>query len=331
MRKLVLLLMLILALAPGTWLRSPRPPADERQILSVRALPVGAIELGPLAPVGSWVLDSPNDAFGSYSALAALDDGTLLAASDKGSMMRFAPPGMPGGGVAIGYFGQDRSLPKWQLDIESMTRDPASGRLWLGFEGSNRIERFDAGFRAPATVRPVAMRDWPGNSGPEAMVRLADGRFVVLAEGTRRWFAGEVPGLLFRSDPIAGAAPVAFRFTPPAGYSPVDLAQLPDGRVLILLRRVVWGIPPGFAGKLMLADPRAIRPGQPWRAKLLTDLAAPLPSDNYEGLAVVPESIGGTTLWLISDDNDAPYQRTLLLKLHWPAKAKARGNPRAPR
>jgi len=107
------------------------------------------------------------------------------------------------------------------------------------------------------------------------------------------------------------------------------LAQLPDGRALILLRMVAWGIPPGFAGKLMLADPATIRAGEAWRAEPLADLVAPLPSDNFEGLAVEPDGRGGTVLWLISDDNDSIVQRTLLLRLDWPANAKARGNLRA--
>jgi hypothetical protein len=331
MRKVLLLLVVILGLAPGTWLWAPRPPADKRQILSFRALPIPDVDLGPLEPAGAWVLDSPNGDFGSYSALAALGDGTLLAASDKGSMMHFTPPGAGQARVRIGYWGQDGNRPKWQLDMESMARDPASGRLWLGFEGDHRIERFDAGFRAPATVRPEAMRRWPSNKGPEAMARLADGRFVVIAEGTQRWSDEEVPGLLFPSDPVAGTEPSTFRFALPAGYRPVDLAQLPDGRVLILLRKIVWGIPPGFAGKLMLADPATIREGEVWRAEPLADLKAPLPSDNFEGLAIEPDGKGGTVLWLISDDNDSIAQRTLLLKLRWPANAKARGNLRAPR
>jgi len=327
MRKVVLLLVVILGLAPGTWLWSPRPPADKRQILSLRALQIPDVDLGPLMPAGAWVLDSPNDDFGSYSALAALGDGTLLAASDKGAMMRFSPPGEHPAQVRIGYSGQDGNRPKWQLDIESMTRDPASGRLWLGFESDNRIERFDPGSRAQATVRPEVMRGWPDNQGAEAMVRLADGRFIVIAEGA----GDEVPGLLFPSDPVAGAEPAIFRFAPPAGYRPVDIAQLPDGRTLILLRKVVWGLPPGFAGKLMLADPATIRAGEAWRADLLADLVAPLPSDNYEGLAIETDGRGGTVLWLISDDNDSIAQRTLLLRLDWPANAKARGKLRAPR
>ena len=76
MRKLALLLVVILGLAPGTWLRSPRPPAGEREVLSFTVLRVPPVELGPLEPAGAWVLDSPHDIFGSSSALVALGDGT---------------------------------------------------------------------------------------------------------------------------------------------------------------------------------------------------------------------------------------------------------------
>ena len=77
MRKVVLLLVLIVGLAPGTWLRSP---ADRRQILHVGALQVDEVDLGPLDLAGAWLLDSPHDSFGSYSALAALDDQWLAFA-----------------------------------------------------------------------------------------------------------------------------------------------------------------------------------------------------------------------------------------------------------
>lgn len=328
-RKVVLLLGVILGLAPGTWLRTPSPPADTSQVVGFVPLPAPEVALGPLELAGAWALFSPNDDFGSYSALVALGDGTLLAAGDQGAMMRFSPPGARATPARIGYFGHDRNRPKRQLDMESMTRDPASGHLWVGFEHDTRIERLGVGFRPTGTVRPEAMRDWPANQGAEAMTRLADGRFIVIAEGSRRWFDREMPGLLFPSDPVAGVAPSAFRFVPPSGYRAVDMAELPDGRVLILLRKVVWGIPPGFAGKLMLADPAMVRAGQVWHAKPLADLKPPLPSDNFEGMAVVPED-GGVTVWLISDDNNSSFQRTLLLKLRWPANAKARGsNPRA--
>ena len=55
--------------------------------------------------------------------------------------------------------------------------------------------------------------------------------------------------------------------------------------------------------------------------------------DNYEGLAVAPGPDGALVLWLISDDNKATFQRTLLLKLLWrpsDSNEKARELPRAP-
>ncbi len=53
--------------------------------------------------------------------------------------------------------------------------------------------------------------------------------------------------------------------------------------------------------------------------------AEAVPRDNHEGLAIVPEAVGAT-LWLIWDDNQAPYQWTLLLELKWrsPPAAAAR-------
>jgi hypothetical protein len=61
-----------------------------------------------------------------------------------------------------------------------------------------------------------------------------------------------------------------------------------------------------------------------WRVTVIGELAPPLPSDNFEGLAVVPDAAGGAVLWVISDDNRSPLQRTLLLKFRWPPMQKAR-------
>ena len=47
----------------------------------------------------------------------------------------------------------------------------------------------------------------------------------------------------------------------------------------------------------------------------LTRLEAPLPVDNFEGLAITPAAGGKVHVWLISDDNQAVTQRTLLWRL----------------
>ncbi len=182
-------------------------------------------------------------------------------------MLRFAPPGAPARPPQLGFFAGRREQDKALVDLESLSRDPASGRVWAGYEGRNEIARFDAALRGAASVRPEAMRNWGVNTGPEAMVRLRDGRFIVIAEASPRWLAVSMPALLFPGDPVDGVAPATFRFVPPEDFRPVDMAQLPDGRVLILLRKVDWGVPPGFSGRLVVADPAQIEHGAWWRGR----------------------------------------------------------------
>ncbi len=50
------------------------------------------------------------------------------------------------------------------------------------------------------------------------------------------------------------------------------------------------------------------------------DLAPPLTVDNFEGLASVPSPNGGIRFYLMSDDNGASSQRTLLLAFDWRPK-----------
>lgn len=330
MRRVILLLIVAIGLAPGTWWRSAPPPYDGGQELQIVPLDVEWQSIGRMQLVGAWELRSSSSHFHGYSALAALDAGTLLALSDRGRMLRFSAPGRGGGPPRLGWFSVTTKGDEKRLaDIEAMTRDSATGRLWAAYEGSNLIERRDpdGGVRQ---VQPEATREWSDNSGPEAMVRLADGRFIVLSEGSARWNENGSPGLLFPSDPLEGAKPLRFRFAPPSNSRAVDMAQLPDGRVLILTRSIEWGLPPGFSSKLVLADPTDIVAGGEWIGTVVGEIAEPLPSENYEGLAVSPGAEGETIVWLISDDNASIFQRTLLLELRWRPNEKARGTSRAP-
>ena len=324
-RRAAILLLCCLLLVLSWW-RSPLSPADQNPRVTFAALPVEGLPApGPHVTLESaWVIKSSGDDFGGYSALASLGDGALLAISDRGRYLRFADPSRNDPQPRMGWFLKEAENDKRKVDSESLTRDPETGRLWAGYEQSNAIVRTDAQGGNPRSVRPLAMRDWPSNGGPEAMVRLTDGRFIVLSESREGWFASQGPALLFPSDPVEGVKPVVFRFEPPAGYRPTDMAQLPDGRVLILLRRVKLSIPPGFAAKIVLADPTAIRKGRVWKGKVVADIAAPLPSDNFEGMTLERETGGDPVVWVVSDDNNALFQRTILLKLRWTGDRAAR-------
>lgn len=320
---IILLCGLLLSLS---WLRSPPTPGGENPAISITAIdfPEKLLAGPQMKLVGAWALRSKGEEFGGYSSLLALDDDRFLAASDRGYQVLFRDPSLGHPSPSTARFAGGNEADKRDVDAESLTRNPQSGQIWAGYEYSNRIVRLDSNLAVTGSVDPPQMHDWPNNSGPEAMVRLDDGRFIVLSEAMDSWWGGSAEGLLFPGDPVEGAAPARFRFTPPDGYAPTDMAQLPDGRVLVLLRRLVFPIPPLFSGRLLLADPALIRPGQDWTGKVVGRLDAPLPTDNYEGLALREGDDGTIIIWLISDDNSAVTQRTLLLKLRWTPPARQR-------
>jgi hypothetical protein len=164
------------------------------------------------------------------------------------------------------------------------------------------------------------MRDWRKNSGPETMARLADGRFLIIAEGADQSGMTDHPALLFAGDPVASQLlPLTFRFVPEPGYDPVDATQLPDGRLLILLRRVTYTIPAEFDTTIALADPATIRPGEPWRARVIQRLSGDVFGDNFEGIAFIPDPADPArgAVWVIADDNFSVFQRNLLVRFAW--------------
>lgn len=317
--RLTLLAVIAVGLTPGTWLRSAPQTRDYSDRITFRPLDIQPQAVGALRLEGGWELVSRHPQFGSYSALVSLGDDTLLAGSDRGRLMRFAPPGasVP----AVRFLGRrgEETEPKEYRDLESLTRDPRSGTIWAGYEASNSVARLGRNFTESARIRPTAMQEWSSNSGAETLLRLDDGRFLIIAEGRLGEGDGTLPALLFPGDPLLGSEPARMTFVPPEGFRPVDAAQLPDGRVLVLVRKVVWGLPPRFENALVLLERIGERAEGELRGKIVARIAHPLPTDNFEGLAAVHQPDGGTDLWLISDDNDSMFQRTLLLKLSLPA------------
>lgn len=324
--RLALIVLVALGLAPGLYVRELRGKPDSHSPALLTPLRHSAAQAGPLTLAGAWHLTSPNETFGGYSAMVPLGDDRLLAVSDTSRRLLITRPDRKAGVPApVIPLNGSANRKKTSLDVESLTRDPATGRLWAGYEVTNALVRYSPDFVVEKRVRPAAMRGWGENSGPETLVRLTDGRFLVIEEEGQDWSDANHTGLLFPGDPTDGAEPIRFTFAGLDGYKPVDAAQLPDGRVVILMRRLIYGLPPRFASALMIADPAAIKAGGIWQASLLAKLEDPIPSDNFEGLAITSEPDGSPALWLISDDNFMTLQRTLLLKFVWRQHEKARG------
>lgn len=311
MPRRLLIVLIALGLAPAVWLRETPPPPDNSQ--SVAATPLALRsqhQSGPLRLTGAWQLSSANSDFTGFSALVRPTAGQFTAFSDTGVRLDMPAPGTTGP-VRIARLKFRKSGFKASRDVEAATFDPEDGTIWLALEGRNTFMRWPRGASAPERVAAPELAGWSENSGPEAMTRLADGRFIVLSEDGNPAHEGR---LLPRA-PDGTDRARRFRFIAPQGYRPTDMAELPDGRVLILLRELRWPMPPRFGTRLMLADPDQIGADGEWRGQVLAGLDGTGLEENYEGLAIEGLAENRIALWLISDDNGAATQRTLLLRL----------------
>lgn len=328
--RLALIAGVALGLAPGTVLRTTIGTRADPAVVTITPRPERAGVSGELALTGVWEMTSSHGWFGGFSALTAGQGQTLVAGSDRGFLLDIdlsgrAPQAVP---RSFRYVGLSTGGRSEILDLESLARDPASGTLWAGFESYNLVVRFAADGSRKVRA-PGAMAQWSENSGPETLARLADGRFLVIAEGAEDTDETLHQALLFPGDPVAKGKPLTFRFAAPAGYDPVDATQVPDGRVLILMRRVAYTLPAArFDTAIAIADPRAIGKGKAWPAQVIARMEGGIFADNFEGIAFVasPEDPQRGAVWLVTDDNFSVFQRSLLIRFDWNG-----GTPAAPR
>ncbi len=342
LRRIFLLLVIMLAIGPVPPVHQRFPVPDSSMAVAVR--PVAGVTPGmriAAARVGeAWHLVSADHRFGGFSAMVLAGERRFQLFTDRGDVWDFDLS--PGG--ALANMVHSPLLPTYPggptsgADVESAYRDPASGRIWLGIEGRNQIWRLEPDLSVSARRRRSLIEEWPGNSGPEAMTRLADRRVMVLSEGADDDPRG-LEAVMFRGDPTRRRTR-AFRFFYDPGDMgrPTSAAALPDGRALILHRTVrpggvlgTVGVPlaggPPFHSVLAIADPRGIGPNDVLRGRALVVLDSPELAENWEAMATVPRPDGGVSVWLASDDNFTAWQRSLLIRLDFDAAALAARAP----
>jgi Esterase-like activity of phytase len=309
--RIAVLLVLAVLLAPGMWWRSVVP---DRYATAVRvvALPFDRAEHDGFTVEGLWQVKGRGENAGGYSAMFLYGRHGIRLLSDRGFLLTIPRPGRDA--VDPKPYSTRQLYPfgfplEDLLDIESVTHDPATGQYWVGYEGKHVIFRYDMTGDPEAFVRPEYTRNWSVNGGIEAMVRLADGRFVVLREDGGDLF-------LYPGDPVEGAEAESGSVAWPADYSPTDMAQLPDGRLVVVLRRVALHVPV-FECRLVLLDIADWQPGGVLQPQPLVQLEDLVPRDNWEAVAVEPGTGGAVNLWLASDDNRSAFQRSLLARLRF--------------
>ncbi len=267
----------------------------------------GALEL-----LAGFVLTMADPGFGGYSGLSISADGARLTAiSDRAGWLELglnhdAEGRVVGFGAAM--TGPLRDTAGTVLrgaggDSEALARLPGGG-FAVSFERRPRIDAYPEGLdaRAVPLVGAASFGRLPTNGGLEAMTALPDGRLIALVETAGP--DGLHQGFLIGPD---GTASLAYRTEP--AFSPTDVAELPGGDLLVLERS--FNVVEGAQARLIRIAASTVRAGAVLEGRELARLSPPLATDNFEGLAVRPAPGGGTLVYVISDDNFKPFQRTL--------------------
>jgi hypothetical protein len=309
---------LVLGLALVARPEAPEPIVVRAAAVALSERDASLTSVGALDFRGGLHLTSTHAQFGGWSGLHVTDDGaTLTTIGDEGrwltARLEYDPAGRLAGlggaelGVLRGLDGEPLEDKRAQ-DAESLVRLP-DGAWLVGFEHWHRLWTYRIGPR-PLDGRPTTFTMPPGieaapvNGGLEAVAVLPDGRLVAITEEMAD------NGLLFGWVGRDGQWE-ALRYRPEGAPAPSAAAALPSGDLLVLERAYAPLI--GNTIRLRLVPAAQLAPGAVLSGRLLAEIKRPLTVDNFEGIATRRNEKGETLVYILSDDNYNPVQRTLLL------------------
>jgi len=271
--------------------------------------------MGKLVWLGGLHIASPDRRFGGYSGLETIPGGRLVAVSDTGHWLVFRPRLDAEGRLAgvgegeIEPLKDERAHPlsgKSNSDAESLRRDPVQGGFLVAFERHHRVLRYrTVGGPGLAIAAPEGIRSQPDNGGIEAMAAWPDGRILLISEQARNG-DGDHKAWLFAGNTWHDA-----NYAVGGEYLPTDAAALPGGDLLVLERR--FGLITPLGARLVRIPGDRMKPLGRLYGAVVAEWGAPFSIDNMEGLAVARGPDDAVLLWLMSDDNKSPAQRTLLM------------------
>lgn len=274
-------------------------------------------KVGALKFRGGLVLTSPDRRFGGFSALVVSRDGArLTAVSDRGYWIAAR--------LTYDARGDLRGLAETELgDLLDLQGKPIAGtpqddaeaiaikgdRFIVAFERRHRLWSYDmaTGLRGKASSYPAppGVESAPSNEGIEALTTLQDGRLLALTENYHAG-QGEVIGWI---EEAGGWRRLSYVLT--GLFKPVGATTLPSGEVVVLERR--YTVLGGVASRLARISPGQAAPGARIEGEEMAVLDRPLVAENFEGIDSRRGAAGETLLYVLSDDNYNPFQRTLLL------------------
>lgn len=311
-----LLSALVLA-APGL-AREPSPVAVISQTVPLDPKDATRTAVGRLEYRGGIAIRSDDARFGGFSALVVGADGRrLLAVSDRGHWLRATIvhdgtgrlAGLRDGAMGSLHGPDGTPLAGDDADAEAMAV-LHDGSILVAFERRHRFLLYPPEDEPLAGVprrypAPVGLDAAPRNGGVEALTHVGSRYVVAITE--RMPAGGGALAAWVGRDGIW--EPMAYR--PERGFRPSALAMMPSGDLLLVERR--FTATAGSAVRLVGIRRDAIAPGEMIEGVELARLEPPLTVDNFEGIAVREAEDGETLVYLLSDDNFSPLQRTLLL------------------
>ena len=202
---------------------------------------------------------------------------------------------------------------KADSDIESMSPG-VEGEIIISFERQHRIWRYLPGKTIPEPIAaPAELNGLPTNAGVESLALLQNGSLFAIAEG----FPKISSTLNWISDPN-GWSTMTYLLN--GGFHPSGAATLPNGDVLVLERR--FTLRDGVAARIRQTKSTSIQPSAELSSTLLAKFRDPVTTDNFEGIARRKNHNEQTVIYIISDDNFNPMQRTLLMMFELKGRLK---------
>lgn len=277
----------------------------------------GQVRLGRLDYLGGLIIASEQADFGGYSGIAVDADGAgLWAVADTGHWLRLDfqrdATGLPTGIAAAQILplrdARGEVITRKVLSDAESLRHLADGRWLVSFERAHRLWFYDApgGLATGALSVPPAVMQQPGNGGIEGVAALPNGDLLLFSEDMPAVSGAGSAVWLWRNgvwQDLAWPARDEFK--------PTDAVALDNGDVIVLERYFTALVGP--RARLQLLSAVALNAGGVLQPELLAEWARPLSVDNMEALDVRRMPDGSLWLYVMSDDNQNPLQRTLLM------------------
>jgi hypothetical protein len=281
---------------------------------------------GALTYRGGLLLTSNERTFGGLSDLAVNADGSeMLAISDGGSWLRAKLTydqagnlaGMKSVEMAPMLNRGGRPVQGGARDAEGLTLERPNdlhGPVIVSFERRVRVLRYDLSKGFSALPEPVPIGDWvqplSTNSQLEAVTLFKPDTLLVFGES--RIGTEDIRAALEAYPGNGQPQTRRLSVVPHDPFSVTGAANAPDGGLFILERR--YSFIGGVGIELRHVPGSEVHEGARLDGTALVNLSYQDANiDNMEGLAVRRGPKGETLLYMISDNNFSPLQRTLLL------------------